>query len=182
MKKSFLIFWILTFLVTFNSCTTDDLVETNAITESVKPDPLAKSSSYPCTAGLEILDGGNYTNIGGNGGIALNASASSLSGAGQSVKSLSSGNLYRRSATVSSLSNGTTFTVTNGGAGNVWVRVVGKSATNEVLLLSAKKLAPSYGSIQIRVCNKSSFTSSGYTDIRFEIYALGNTWVGWSLG
>lgn len=137
----------------------------------------AKSSSYPCTNGLEILDDGSWTNIGGNGGVALNASATSLTGLG-TEQMINSGQLYRLSKTPFSLTNdSSTFSVYGTGSSNVMVRVVGKTSSNEIVLLGAKKVTGS-GNIQIRVCNKSALTS--YSSIRFEIYGISSNDTGWS--
>lgn len=138
---------------------------------------MSTSASAQCTNGLQIISSpAGYSNIGGNGGVSLTASATTLSGPG-SYLTTSQGTLYRLSK--SSVSNGKTFAVTSDGSGDTMVRVVGiaSHSGNAVLLLTAKKVS-THGDISIQVCDKDVLSS--YSQIRFEIYGIGSAFVGWS--
>ena len=181
MKKYFSIFVFSAIFAVFSSCTSDDLVE--PLSTSNESSDIVSKTSYPCTNGFEMLDG-EYYNIGGSGPIALGARASSFSGVVpgyNSVQSLTSGKLYRKSVSVGDIGLHYGFKVINTGSNDVMVRVVGKTSTNQLLLVSAKRLyASNDGYVDIRSCDLSHI--SNYTHIYFEIYAYGNTTVYWALG
>jgi hypothetical protein len=164
-------------LMALSSCSQDETsLEKFGKNDSKTNDTLTKKIAVAstCTNGFTV--NGAYSNIGGSGGVDLTGAATTLTGPA-AVQTLTTGKLYRLSKTTTSLSTTNSFSVSNSGAGDIFVRVVGISSDNAVLLVSAKKVSTN-GNIDIKVCNTASF--SVFSSIRFEIYAFNTCTVAWT--